>query len=284
MQPIPLPPVYSGARSSSSRARHSEGENIVYPIYDHLLRVRAERGAGFLVLIDPDKLHQDELPPFVESCMEADVDALLVGGSLIHAAEMETYVRRIKAHAAIPVIGFPGSLHQLSPALDAVLFLSVISGRNPEYLFGQHVQAAPIIRRMGLEPISTGYMLVESGGTTTAQYMSHSLPLPRNKPEIAAATALAAEMMGMRLLYTDAGSGARRTVPEDMISAVSQSCRTPLVVGGGIGSPREVEHKVLAGASFIVVGNAIEQQKSSSYIRELAAAAHTASQLTPKPG
>ncbi len=248
--------------------------------YDYLLAAAHARGAGFIVLIDPDKLAEDRLPAFAARCAEAGVDAFFVGGSLMHAVELDGYVRTLQAAAELPVIGFPGTLHQISGALSAVLYLSVVSGRNPEHLIGQHVHAAPLIRRLGLEPIPTAYMLVESGRLTTAQYMSGSAPLPRNKPEIAAATALAAEMMGMRLLFTDGGSGAEQPVPEEMIGAITETCRIPLVVGGGLRTPEAVAQKVAAGARFIVVGNAIEQRDDAAYIADLAAAAHAA---VPQP-
>ena len=249
---------------------------MTHTVYDYLLQVRQAKGAGFVVLIDPDKLPEEMLPAFAERCADADADALFVGGSLMHQADMDRYVRRLKEASPLPVVGFPGALNQVTAALDAVLFLSVISGRNPEYLFGQHVYAAPLIRRLGIEPIATGYMLIESGRTTTAQYMSYTMPLPRHKPDVAAATALAAEMMGMRLLFTDGGSGADHPVPEEMIEAITECCSIPLIVGGGLRTPAEVARKVQAGAGFIVVGNAIEQHPDRAYIAEMVAAAHVA--------
>ncbi len=249
-------------------------------VYQHLLDVRREQGAAFIVLLDPDRLSEAALPACLQRCHEAGVDALFVGGSLLHVPAFDDYLRRVRALTSLPLIGFPGSVSQLSGRLDAVLYLSVVSGRNPEYLFGQHVHAAPIIRRLGIEPISTGYMLVASGRTTTAQYMSHTLPLPRHKPEVAAATALAAEMMGMRLLYADGGSGADQTVPEEMIAAICEVCTAPLVVGGGLRAPDEVERKVRAGAGIVVVGTALEQRPDAAYLAELVAAAHVA---VPRP-
>ena len=245
-------------------------------IYDRLLEIGEENRAGFIVLIDPDEISLDKIPSFASRCAERGVDAFFIGGSLLHSTELEQLLEQIKAVVDLPVIGFPGSLSQLSPGLDAVLYLSIVSGRNPEHLIGQHVYAAPLIQRLEVEPISTGYMLVESGRPTTAQYMSNSEPLPRHKPEIAAATALAAEMMGMKLLYADGGSGADKTVPEPMIKAIDEACSIPLLVGGGISTPAEVERKVEAGASFIVIGHAIEQRPDAGYIGELAAAAHGA--------
>lgn len=253
---------------------------MAHLIYDHLLKAQRQHGAGFIVLIDPDKLPFDDLPRFARQCDEAGVDALFVGGSLLHATAVDAYLRHLRAATALPLIGFPGSLSQISPELDALLYLSVVSGRNPEYLIGQHVHAAPLIRRLGLETVSTAYMLVESGRTTTAQYMSHSMPLPRHKPEVAAATALAAEMMGMQLLYADGGSGAEQAVPDETVQAIRESCTAPLVIGGGIRTPRAVAQKVAAGAQFIVVGTAIEQQPDSSLIAEMAMAAHGSASRT----
>ena len=246
------------------------------PVYTHLLKVRQQSGAGFIVLIDPDRLPVENVSRFAAQCADAGVDALFVGGSLLHISELDRYVRAVRDATELPLIGFPGTLSQLSGALDAVLYLSVISGRNPEFLFGQHVYAAPLIRRLGIEPIATGYMLVESGRTTTAQYMSYTMPLPRHKPDVAAATALAAEMMGMRLVFTDGGSGADHPVPEELIEAITACCTIPLVVGGGLRTPMDVARRVQAGAGFVVVGNAIEQRPDGHYIADLAAAAHVA--------
>lgn len=247
--------------------------------FDRLLHVPRTRGAGFVVLIDPDKLPAERVPAFVGRCEAAGVDAFFVGGSLLAPLDLDGYVRGLKAATALPVVGFPGGVTQIVPSLDAVLYLSIVSGRNPEYLIGQHLHAAAVIRRMGLEPIPTAYMLVESGTITTAQYMSGSMPLPRRKPDVAAATALAAEMMGMRLLFTDAGSGADAPVPDETIAAIVETCRAPLVVGGGLRTAADVDRAVSAGASFVVVGTALEAGADAGYVAELAAAAHAGSAL-----
>ena len=248
-------------------------------IYEQLLSTKTQKGASFVVLIDPDDLPIPHIPHFLQICEENGVDAFFMGGSLMYAADLDAYVATLKKYTRLPIIGFPGSLTQISKNLDALLYLSVISGRNPDFLIGQHVHAAPTIKRLGLEAISTGYMLVESGKMTTAQYMSYTTPMPRSKPMVAAATALAAEMMGMKLLFTDAGSGADLTVTEEMIYAITQTCQIPLVVGGGLRTPEAVYQKVKAGASIIVVGNALENNHDAHYIQELAAAAHV---LVPK--
>ena len=167
-------------------------------VASHLSRARTEKGAGLIVLVDPDKMDLRRLPHFISLCEDAEVDAFFVGSSILVQHGFDAFVKELKSLTLLPVIGFPGSINQISPSLDAILFLSIISGRNPEYLIGQHIHAAPLIKSYGVEPLSTGYMLIESGRLTTAQYISGSLPLPRTKPDVAAATGLAAEMMGMQ--------------------------------------------------------------------------------------
>lgn len=242
-------------------------------VFDRVLRAGCARGGGIIVLIDPDKLPFARIPAFAENCERAGVAALFVGGSLLHTVDLDRYVAEIKRATCLPVIGFPGSVGQLVRPLDAVLYLSIISGRNPEYLFGQHVQAAPLIKQLGIEPIPTGYMLVESGVTTTAQYMSGSLPLPRHKPDLAAATALAAEMMGMKLLFADGGSGADAPVPLALVRAITATCTIPLIVGGGVRTPEAVAERIEAGAAFVVIGTALEENADGAFLSELAAAA-----------
>jgi phosphoglycerol geranylgeranyltransferase len=244
-------------------------------VFDRILGVSDQRGAGFVLLIDPDDTPEAALPELAMRAESVGVDFFFVGGSLVHATELERYVATLKRHTRLPVLGFPGAITQVVPNLDAVLFLSVISGRNADYLIGRHVVAAPLIRRMGLETIPTGYMLVESGALTTAQYMVGSLPLPRSKPDVAVATALAGEMLGLKLLYLDGGSGAERAVPDEMIRSIADAVSIPMVVGGGIRTPEEVGRKVAAGAAFVVVGNAFEENGDSVFMTEMALAAHS---------
>lgn len=245
-------------------------------VYDFIRRTAGEHGAAFVVLVDPDRLDTDSLPAFCDRCAEANVDAFFVGSSILRRADFDQFCIRLRQHTKIPTIGFPGSITQVSGELDAILFLSIVSGRNADFLIGQHVHAAPTIRRLGIETIPTAYMLVESGATTTAQYMSHSLPLPANKPDVAAATALAAEMLGMKLLFTDAGSGAASPVPVEIVRAISETCSSPIVVGGGMRTPEAVRDRAEAGASVIVVGNALEQRSDLGFLTELGQAAHVA--------
>ncbi len=243
-------------------------------IYKYLLDIISVKGAAYLILLDPDKLKEEKLSSFIELCGKSGVDGFLVGGSLMINGDLEGFITRIKAVTELPVIIFPGGVEQVCGAADAILYLSVISGRNPEHLIGKHVLAAPLIKKSGIEPISTGYIIVESGAITTAEYMSGSTPVPRNKPEIAAATALAAEYMGMKMIYLEAGSGADKPVPNEMVKAVSSYCSIPVIVGGGIRNPQTAREKVENGAKIIVTGNFFEHDDNWEMIRNFADAVH----------
>ena len=242
--------------------------------YDHLLNTIKEKGAAYLILLDPDKLSETKLAIFLKHCEKSGVDGFLVGGSLMVNGDFESFIEQVKVNTNLPSIIFPGSITQVSSFADAILFLSVVSGRNPEHLIGKHVLAAPSIKKSGIEPISTAYILVESGSTTTAIYMSGSLPIPRNKPEIAAATALASQYLGMKLIYLEAGSGADNSVPNEMVKAVADQCSVPVIVGGGIRNPRTAREKVENGASIIVTGNYFEDENNWDLIKEFASAVH----------
>ncbi len=244
--------------------------------YRKLLSIRESRGAGFVLLLDPDKLSQETIDSSVTAAIEAGVDIFFVGGSFLMEENFNEVVREIKRVALDhPVVIFPGSLYQISPHADALLFLSLISGRNPEHLIGNQALAAPILWKMKLEAISCGYMLIESGGLTSAQYVSNSAPIPRNKPGIALAHALAAQYLGMKTVYLEAGSGAQLSVPEEMISAVTEHVEIPVLVGGGIRTPEEAAAKVRAGADFVVVGNFFEEHGNLTLMKEFAEAIHS---------
>jgi len=243
--------------------------------YETLLSSSNTRGAAYLVLVDPDKIDGNGFPKFIQHATAAGVDGFLVGGSLVLADTFEECIRTMKKNTNVPVVIFPGSVQQISKEADAILYLSLLSGRNAEHIIGSQVTAAPIIKKMKLEAISTAYMLVESGKTTSAEFMSNTKPLPRNKPDIAVAHALAAEYMGFKLLYLEAGSGAEHSVPEEMIAAVVKYCSVPLIVGGGIRTPDDARKKVKAGAKFVVTGNVLEKDGSKDLIREFAAAIHS---------
>ena len=244
-------------------------------VYEYLQNTIISKGAAYLVLIDPDKIPLSKLRGFVQHCEKSGVDGFLVGGSLMMNNHFEEFLKKVKDNCSLPSIIFPGGVNQISPSADALLYLSVVSGRNPEHLIGKHVIAAPIIKQVNIEPISTGYILIESGTVTTVQYISGSQPIPRNKPEIAAATALAAEYMGMKLIYLEAGSGAQQTVPDEMIKMVSEFCSVPIVVGGGIKTAGEAARKVKNGAKIIVTGNYFEDENNWDQIKEFAEAIHS---------
>ena len=212
------------------------------------------------VLLDPDKVEMRGIMALVDSYVEARVDLFFVGGSLITSNNFFVLVEALRRQKHIPVIIFPGSnLHVHSDA-DAILLLSLISGRNPELLIGQHVIAAPILKNSGLEILSTGYMLIESGKATTVSYISNTLPIPSDKEDIAACTAMAGEMLGHSLIYLDGGSGAQMPVPPKLISAVRRSVSAPLIVGGGINTGSKAEAAWGAGADVVVVGNGLEKE------------------------
>ncbi|MBI9033404.1 MAG: geranylgeranylglyceryl/heptaprenylglyceryl phosphate synthase [Bacteroidales bacterium] len=244
-------------------------------IYSTIYKASQSGRKQFAVLIDPDKPSTDQLLDIINQANQSEVDYFFVGGSLITRDRLDQTLNTIKANSDIPAILFPGSTLQISSKADAILFLSLISGRNPEMLIGNHVVAAPYIYEAGLEAISTGYILVESGSTTTALYMSNSMPVPRSKPEIAMCTAMAGDMLGMKLIYMDGGSGADQPVPEQMIKAVKQHISAPLIVGGGIRTPEQAEKACNAGADIIVVGNATE--KDVDIIRQFSKVIHSIS-------
>ena len=249
-------------------------------IYKYLLDTITNKGGAYLILIDPDKIDDDNLPLFIRNCEQAGVDGFLIGGSLMVNSRFDDFLEKVKIATNLPAIIFPGSVNQISKIADAILYLSVVSGRNAEHLIGKHVLAAPIIKGKGIEPISTGYVLIESGTTTTVQYMSGTSPIPRNKPEIAAATALAAEYLGMKLIYLEAGSGAKISVPENLIKAVASHCTVPIIVGGGITSAESVRQKMESGANIIVTGNFFEDKDNWGLVKDFASAVHTKMSVT----
>ena len=211
------------------------------------------------VLIDPDKLSEDQLKETAGIAQKAGVDFLFVGGSLMTSDSLFHCIRTLKENSDIPVILFPGSSYQISRNADAMLFLSLISGRNPDLLIGLHVLSAPYIKLSGLKTIPTGYMLIDSGKPTSVTYMSNSFPIPNDKKDIAACTAMAGEMLGLRSIFMDAGSGALQTIPEEMITFVKGSIDIPLIIGGGIRTAEKAKSVLEAGADIIVVGNRFEE-------------------------
>ncbi len=243
-------------------------------VYDYLLNIITGKGAAYLILLDPDRISGNRLSSFIQKCEASSVDGFLVGGSLMIDGDFNGFIEKVKHNTKLPVIIFPGDVNQVCKPADAILYISVVSGRNPEHLIGKHVLAAPVIKKLQIEPIPTGYIIVESGSITTAEYISGSPPVPRNKPEIAAATALAAQYLGMKLIYLEAGSGAGQSVPASMIKTVAEYCDIPVIVGGGIRSPQSAREKVDSGAKIIVTGNFFEDENNWDLIKEFADAVH----------
>jgi len=226
---------------------------------DKLTKDSEQGRKKFAVLVDPDKSTAVSLKKLAVSAEKSHVDFFFFGGSLLTHGIGEEQIRILRENSNIPVILFPGSSLQIFPNAHGILLLSLISGRNPDMLIGKHVESAAILKASGLEIIPTGYILVESGSPTSVSYISNTLPIPSNKPDIAACTALAGEMLGLKVIYLDAGSGALNPVPADMISQVKKEINIPLIVGGGITGPGKAKEALNAGADVIVIGNAIEK-------------------------
>lgn len=228
-------------------------------VYELILQARSQHRKLFALLIDPDRVRLDKLDETIQVLESATVDLLLVGGSLILDDQLDHCVRHLRRRTQLPVVLFPGSACQITSEADALLLLSLISGRNPELLIGQHVVAAPYLRASGLEILATGYMLIDGGKLTTATYMSQAAPIPADKPDIAVCTAMAGEMLGLRMLYLDTGSGAMHPVYPETIRQVRAATQVPLLVGGGLRTPGQVTQQLAAGADMVVVGSAIER-------------------------
>lgn len=244
-------------------------------VYKAILDMVSRGQAGYAVLLDPDRAEARALGERARIAGR-HADFIFVGGSICIRHEFDAAVRSIKANCPVPVVIFPGDATQVSESADAILFLSLVSGRNADLLIGEHVKAAPLLKRHALEVIPVAYMLIESGRTTSVQFVSQSLAIPRDKPEIAMAHALAGEYLGMRLAYLEAGSGAARSVPPEMVKAVGDYVSIPVIVGGGIADPEQAAEMVRAGASIVVTGDSIEKNAGEETIERFAHAIHGA--------
>ena len=242
-------------------------------IYTGLVQAKTNGNKKFAVLLDPDKMRLKQFEKTLQLAIEANVDYFFIGGSLIVSDMLDKTLESIKETCKIPMILFPGNSFQLSYKADALLFLSLISGRNAELLIGNHVVVAPYLKLSPLEIMPTGYMLIDGGVPTTVTYMSNTNPIPANKPDIAASTALAGQFLGLNLIFMDAGSGAQNPISKEMIEAVSATIEIPLIVGGGIKTPEKAHINAKSGADLIVVGDAIE--KNPELVSELADAIHS---------
>ncbi|RDV14323.1 geranylgeranylglyceryl/heptaprenylglyceryl phosphate synthase [Pontibacter diazotrophicus] len=221
----------------------------------------------FAVLLDPDNLTEASCLNLIDVSASHPIDFFFVGGSLITTDNQAGIIRLLKKNTATPVILFPSNSQHIDQQADGILLLSLISGRNPDFLIGQHVLAAPTLKASGLQVYPTGYILVDSGRQTTASYMSGTTPIPHDKPAIAACTAMAGELLGLRYIYLDGGSGALTPVAPDMIMAVREAVDIPIIVGGGINTTTRATTALEAGADVIVIGNHIE--KNPGFLAEV---------------
>ncbi|HAP30888.1 MAG TPA: geranylgeranylglyceryl/heptaprenylglyceryl phosphate synthase [Flavobacteriales bacterium] len=237
-------------------------------IYNFITLNKQKEKKLFAVLIDPDKQSTNELVQVVEKAVAAKVDLIFVGGSLLTNGNFATCISTIKSNCSIPVVIFPGNSMQVNKDADGILFLSLISGRNPDMLIGNQVISAPLLKHSNLEILPTGYILIDSGKPTTVSYMSNTTPIPHDKNDVAMCTAMAGEMLGLKLIFMDGGSGATNPISESMINMVSQAIDAPLIIGGGICSGEKAIANCKAGADIVVVGNSIE--KNPNLLEEIA--------------
>jgi putative glycerol-1-phosphate prenyltransferase len=246
--------------------------NTIMNIYNYILGSKKKGKKLFSILIDPDKQDKNALLNIIEKATTAKADFFFVGGSLLTHDSLDSCLATLKENSDIPVILFPGNTMQVNDKADGILFLSLISGRNAEMLIGKQVITAPILKQSSLEVLPTGYMLIDSGKPTTVSYMSNTTPIPNDKNAVAACTAMAGEMLGLKLIFMDGGSGAKNPITEKMITTVKKSVDCPIIIGGGISSGEKAIANCKAGADIIVVGNAIE--KEVNLIAEIADAIH----------
>lgn len=233
-------------------------------IYNNILKSKAKNEKLLAILIDPDKIDLDDVEILIEKIKQSPATHIFIGGSLVKNNIIDELITRIRqfspfgGRGALPIVLFPGNPSQISNRADAILFLSLISGRNPDFLIEHQVKAAPILKQTQLEIISTGYILIESGTETAVQRVSKTNPLDRNNPDLVLATAQAGTMLGNKLIYLEAGSGAKQAVPLEMIKKVAQNIEIPLVVGGGIIDLQGIQKAYDFGADLVVIGTAFE--------------------------
>jgi len=246
-------------------------------IYKDILKAKQTGEKKFGILIDPDKMRLKSFEDVLLQAIKYKVDYFFIGGSLVVNNMLDEVLASVKQMCHIPLILFPGNSFQLSHNADGILFLSLISGRNAELLIGKHVITAPFLKQSPLEVMSTGYMLIDGGVPTTVSYMSNTNPIPAQKSDIALCTAVAGEMLGLKMIYLEAGSGAKNPVPTHMIKTVSAGITIPLIVGGGIRTPEKAVANIEAGADLIIIGNAIED--NPNLIGEMSDAIHSLSNV-----
>ncbi len=227
-------------------------------ILDYINNAKKQNKKLLAILLDPDKVSLDKIPSIIKKINNSKTDLLFIGGSLLFKNVLDEFVKIVKENTNFPVLLFPGSAMQITNNADGILFLQLISGRNPEYLISNQVIAAPLLKQTNLEVISTGYLLIESSRETTASYISNTKPIPAHKPEIAMATAMAGEYIGNKLIYLDGGSDALSPIPSDLINKVAANIDLPIIVGGGLRTKEAIQNAYNSGATIVVVGTAFE--------------------------
>ncbi len=227
-------------------------------LYSQIIKAKTNNQKLLAILLDPDKLVLENLDLLISKINQSPASHIFIGGSLVTTTIIDELIVKIKQNCNLPIVLFPGNPSQISDKADAILFLSLISGRNPDFLIEHQVKAAPILKQTQLEIISTGYILIESGNETAVERISKTKPLDRNNLDLALATAQAGEMLGNKLIYLEAGSGAKQVVPLEMIELVSQNIEIPLLVGGGIVDLQGIQNAYHAGADLVIIGTAFE--------------------------
>lgn len=227
-------------------------------IYNEILQSKIQGKKLLAILLDPDKVALDSLENIIPKINQSPATHIFIGGSLVLTNTIDVIIRELKEKTKFPIVLFPGNPSQISIEAHGILFLTLLSGRNPDFLIEHQVKAAPILKKSNLEIISTGYILIESGNQTAVASVSKTIPLPRHNTEIAVATSLAGEFLGNKLIYLEAGSGAELPVPLDTISLVSKNIKIPLIVGGGIKNIQGIKDAYTAGADLVVIGTAFE--------------------------
>ena len=227
-------------------------------LYQQIIQSKKNGRKLLAILLDPDKIELQNLGSLLQKINWSPATHIFVGGSVVQSVILEDLIVQLKEKTNLPVVLFPGDPSQISSQADAILFLSLLSGRNPDYLIEYQVQAAPILKKTNLEVISTGYILIESGNETAVARVSNTKPLARNNLDLALATAQAGEMLGNKLIYLEAGSGAKMAVPLEMIQLIAQNIKIPVIVGGGIVNLQGIQKAYEAGADLVVIGTAFE--------------------------
>lgn len=228
-------------------------------IYNEIIQSKVERQKLLAILLDPDKVVLENLSDLISKINQSPATHIFIGGSQVTTTILDELIVKIKQNSNLPIVLFPGNPSQISDKADAILFLSLISGRNPDYLIEHQVNAVPKLKQTDLEIISTGYILIESGTETAVERISKTKPLDRDHIDYVVQTAQTGEMLGNKLIYLEAGSGAKQAVPLKMIKKVAQNIEIPLLVGGGIVDLQGIHNAYRAGADLVVIGTAFEK-------------------------